>query len=53
MAKKRQFPPDGEAPRKRPRVVHEAPTFEDIHSARQLMQLLAFDQDPQKARHGE
>ncbi|ERS97738.1 nucleolar pre-ribosomal-associated protein 1 [Sporothrix schenckii 1099-18] len=52
MAKRRPYAPDGEAPRKRPRVVHEAPTFEEIASARQLMQLLAFDQDLQKARHG-
>lgn len=51
MGKRRPYP-DGEGPRKRPRVVHEAPTCEDILSARQLMQLLAFDQDLQKARHG-
>ncbi|OAA55323.1 ribosome biogenesis protein [Niveomyces insectorum RCEF 264] len=44
--------PDGEGPRKRPRIVHEAPTSEEIHSARQLMQLLAFDQDVERARHG-
>ncbi|EPE06124.1 ribosome biogenesis protein urb1 [Ophiostoma piceae UAMH 11346] len=52
MAKRRPYGPDGDGPRKRPRVVHEAPTSEDILSARQLMQLLAFDQDLQKARHG-
>ena len=52
MAKRRPYGPDGEGPRKRPRVVHEAPTSEDILSARQLMQLLAFDQDLHKARHG-
>ncbi|KAL1902597.1 hypothetical protein Sste5346_001039 [Sporothrix stenoceras] len=52
MAKRRSFAPDGEISRKRPRIVHEAPTFEEIASARQLMQLLAFDQDLQKARHG-
>ncbi|CAK7224414.1 hypothetical protein SBRCBS47491_005543 [Sporothrix bragantina] len=52
MAKRRSNAIDGEAARKRPRVVHEAPTFEEIRSARQLMQLLIFDQDLQKARHG-
>lgn len=39
-------------PRKRQKVVHEAPTSEEIHNTRQLLQLLAFDQDLQKARHG-
>jgi nucleolar pre-ribosomal-associated protein 1 len=38
---------------KRQKVVHEAPTSEEIHTSRQLMQLLAFDQDVQKARHGK
>ncbi|KAK4193754.1 ribosome 60S biogenesis N-terminal-domain-containing protein [Podospora australis] len=40
------------APRKRVKVVHEAPTSEDIHTSRQLRQLLAFDQDPARSRHG-
>ncbi|KAK4161277.1 nucleolar pre-ribosomal-associated protein 1 [Cladorrhinum sp. PSN259] len=40
------------APRKRVKVVHEAPTSEDIHTSRQLRQLLIFDQDPARARHG-
>lgn len=40
-------------PRKRPRVVHEPPTSEEIHTARQLGQLLAFRQDPRGARHGK
>ncbi|KAM7206808.1 nucleolar pre-ribosomal-associated protein 1 [Naviculisporaceae sp. PSN 640] len=39
-------------PRKRPRIVHEAPTSEEIHTARQLGQLLAARQDPKGARHG-
>ncbi|CAK7199956.1 hypothetical protein SEUCBS139899_002644 [Sporothrix eucalyptigena] len=52
MAKRRSNAFEGDASRKRPRIVHEAPTFEEIRSARQLMQLLAFDQDLQKARHG-
>ncbi|KAJ4412983.1 hypothetical protein N0V82_008622 [Gnomoniopsis sp. IMI 355080] len=39
-------------PRKRQKVVHEAPTSEEVFNTRQLLQLLAFDQDLQKARHG-
>lgn len=38
--------------RKRQKIVHEAPTSEEIHASRQLQQLLIFDQDLQKARHG-
>ncbi|TPX07345.1 uncharacterized protein E0L32_010767 [Thyridium curvatum] len=52
MAKRKPRGPEGENPRKRVRIVHEAPTFEEIHAARQLKQLLTFDQDLQKARHG-
>lgn len=40
-------------PHKRQKVVHEAPTSEEIHTSRQLMQLLGFDQDLQKTRHGK
>ncbi|KAK0672336.1 ribosome 60S biogenesis N-terminal-domain-containing protein [Cercophora samala] len=40
------------APRKRAKVVHEAPTSEEIHASRQLRQLLIFDQDPARSRHG-
>ncbi|KAI0387844.1 ribosome 60S biogenesis N-terminal-domain-containing protein [Hypomontagnella monticulosa] len=32
--------------------VHEPPTSEDVYTGRQLRQLLAFEQDLQKARHG-
>ncbi|PSS02308.1 ribosome 60S biogenesis N-terminal-domain-containing protein [Coniella lustricola] len=39
-------------PRKRQKIVHEAPTSEEIHTSRQLQQLLSFEQDLQKARHG-
>ncbi|KAK3936374.1 nucleolar pre-ribosomal-associated protein 1 [Diplogelasinospora grovesii] len=43
----------GGNPRKRQRIVHhEAPTSEKIHASRQLQQLLTFDQDTGKARHG-
>ncbi|EON98924.1 putative ribosome biogenesis protein urb1 protein [Phaeoacremonium minimum UCRPA7] len=53
MAKKRNRGGDGaDNPRKRLRIVHETPTAEDVHNSRQLMQLLAFEQDLQKARHG-
>ncbi|KUI68244.1 Uncharacterized protein C14G10.02 [Cytospora mali] len=43
---------DASNPRKRVKVVHEAPTSEEIHASRQLQQLLTFEQDLQKARHG-
>lgn len=37
---------------KRQKVTHEAPTSEEITTSRQLQQLLAFDQDATRARHG-
>ncbi|EEY22192.1 conserved hypothetical protein [Verticillium alfalfae VaMs.102] len=40
------------AGRKRQRIVVETPTHEDVNNARQLRQLLAFDQDVKRARHG-
>ncbi|KAF9881583.1 putative ribosome biogenesis protein Urb1 [Colletotrichum karsti] len=43
---------EADAARKRQKVVHEAPTFEEIHAARQLQGLLTFDQDVKRARHG-
>ncbi|KAL0472349.1 ribosome 60S biogenesis N-terminal domain-containing protein [Neurospora intermedia] len=51
---KRQFrgAENGDGPRKRQRVVHEAPTSEVIHTSRQLRQLLAFDPDLGRSRHG-
>lgn len=42
----------GNESRKRQKVVHEVPTSEEVHSARQLVQLLFCDQDLGKARHG-
>jgi len=45
-------PDSGDNPRKRLKVVHEPPTHEDVHTSRQLAQLLSFDQDLKKARHG-
>lgn len=38
--------------RKRQKVVHEAPTSEEVYSADQLRNLLTFDQDLRNARHG-
>ncbi|PHH62253.1 hypothetical protein CDD81_7313 [Ophiocordyceps australis] len=45
---------DGSAPlqHKRRKVVHEAPTSEQVVSCHQLRRLLAFDQDVRRARHG-
>ncbi|KAF3355059.1 hypothetical protein VdG1_07112 [Verticillium dahliae VDG1] len=40
------------AVRKRQKIVVETPTHEDVNNARQLRQLLAFDQDVKRARHG-
>jgi hypothetical protein len=53
MGKRFSRGPDGAAAsRKRQKVVHEAPTSEEIHATRQLQQLLSFSQDPVRARHG-
>ncbi|PCD42434.1 hypothetical protein AU210_004962 [Fusarium oxysporum f. sp. radicis-cucumerinum] len=38
--------------RKRQKVVHEAPTSEEVTSSDQLRNLLSFDQDLRNARHG-
>jgi nucleolar pre-ribosomal-associated protein 1 len=43
----------GPAARKRQKVVHEAPTHEEVHASRQLSQLLAFGQDAGRLRHGK
>ncbi|KAL2126952.1 hypothetical protein VTI74DRAFT_11560 [Chaetomium olivicolor] len=53
MGKRFSHGPGGPGvPRKRQKVVHEAPTSEEIHTSRQLQQLLSFSQDPVRARHG-
>lgn len=39
-------------PKRKRNIVVEAPTSEEVHSARQLHQLLTFEQDLRKARHG-
>ncbi|KAK3379976.1 ribosome 60S biogenesis N-terminal-domain-containing protein [Lasiosphaeria ovina] len=40
------------APHKRQKIVHEAPTAEDIYASRQLRHLLSYDQDLARTRHG-
>ncbi|KAL2153277.1 hypothetical protein VTH82DRAFT_4432 [Thermothelomyces myriococcoides] len=53
MGKRHPYGPDGAAAsRKRQKIVHEAPTSEEVHTSRQLQQLLSFSQDPARARHG-
>jgi hypothetical protein len=45
---------DGEeAYNKRQKIKHVATATEDIQSSRQLQQLLAFDQDVARAKHGK
>ncbi|KAH6659467.1 ribosome 60S biogenesis N-terminal-domain-containing protein [Truncatella angustata] len=39
-------------PKRKRNIVVEAPTSEEVHSSRQLRQLLTFEQDLRKARHG-
>ncbi|KAF3767416.1 hypothetical protein M406DRAFT_288464 [Cryphonectria parasitica EP155] len=52
MGKRPSRGADANTRNKRVKIVHEAPTSEEIHNSRQLQQLLAFEQDLQKARHG-
>ncbi|KAI1776919.1 ribosome 60S biogenesis N-terminal-domain-containing protein [Hypoxylon cercidicola] len=54
MAKRKSYGGEGGHSGKKQKTahVHEPPTSEDIHTGRQLQQLLAFEQDLQKARHG-
>ncbi|KAI2624179.1 ribosome 60S biogenesis N-terminal-domain-containing protein [Hypoxylon sp. NC1633] len=54
MAKRRSQGGDGgHSGKKRKTVhVHEPPTSEEVYTGRQLRQLLAFEQDLGKARHG-
>ena len=39
-------------PRKRLKVVHEAPTSEEVQTSKQLQHLLSFTPDSARARHG-
>ncbi|KAI1174608.1 ribosome 60S biogenesis N-terminal-domain-containing protein [Nemania sp. FL0916] len=54
MGKRKSHGRDGLQSGKKQKIkhVHEAPTSEEVHNARQLRQLLIFEQDLQKARHG-
>ncbi|WYZ45062.1 hypothetical protein EsH8_VIII_000378 [Colletotrichum jinshuiense] len=53
MPKRPSRGPEGaDTLRKRQKVVHEAPTFEEVNASRQLQQLLSFEQDQRRARHG-
>ncbi|KAI5920194.1 ribosome 60S biogenesis N-terminal-domain-containing protein [Camillea tinctor] len=54
MAKRKSYGGEGSHAGKRQKTghVHEPPTSEDVYTARQLCQLLAFEQDLRKARHG-
>lgn len=42
-----------QAYQKRQKIAHVTTSAEDIQSSRQLQQLLAFDQDAGRAKHGE
>lgn len=54
MAKRKSYGGEGGHNGKKQKTahVHEAPTSEEVFTGRQLLQLLAFEQDLQKARHG-
>ncbi|KAI1762914.1 ribosome 60S biogenesis N-terminal-domain-containing protein [Hypoxylon sp. FL1150] len=54
MAKRKSYGAEGGHSGKKQKTahVHEPPTSEDIYTGRQLRQLLAFEQDLRKARHG-
>jgi nucleolar pre-ribosomal-associated protein 1 len=55
MGKRPANPPTSEgeqAFQKRQKIKHVTTSAEDIQSSRQLRQLLAFDQDPNRAKHG-
>ncbi|KAI9167231.1 hypothetical protein HJFPF1_03356 [Paramyrothecium foliicola] len=53
MGKRFSSGADGAAAfRKRQKIVHDVPTGEDVTSSEQLRNLLAFDQDLQRSRHG-
>ncbi|KAI1434441.1 ribosome 60S biogenesis N-terminal-domain-containing protein [Xylaria sp. CBS 124048] len=54
MAKRKSLGGDGHHAGKKQKTnhVHEAPTSEEVHHVRQLQDLLTFEQDLYKARHG-
>lgn len=55
MPKRKPYGGDGLHAGKKQKTnhVHEAPTSEEVYTGRQLRNLLTFEQDLQKARHGE
>lgn len=54
MGKRASSGADGAAAfRKRAKITHDVPTGEEIGSSDQLRQLLTFDQDLRRARHGK
>ncbi|KAI1103127.1 ribosome 60S biogenesis N-terminal-domain-containing protein [Jackrogersella minutella] len=52
MTKRKSHGGEGGHSGKKQKIVHEPPTSEDVYTERQLRQLLAFEQDLRKARHG-
>ncbi|KAI0014437.1 ribosome 60S biogenesis N-terminal-domain-containing protein [Xylariaceae sp. FL0662B] len=54
MAKRKSYGGEGGHGSKKQKTahVHEPPTSEEVHTGRQLRQLLGFEQDLHKARHG-
>ncbi|KAI1302953.1 ribosome 60S biogenesis N-terminal-domain-containing protein, partial [Xylaria venustula] len=54
MAKRKSYGGDGVHAGKKQKTnhVHETPTSEEVYTGRQLRQLLTFEQDLAKARHG-
>ncbi|KAI0150482.1 ribosome 60S biogenesis N-terminal-domain-containing protein [Xylariaceae sp. FL1272] len=51
MAKRKPHS-DGHHTSKKQKTAHDAPTSEDVRTSRQLQQLLTFEQNLQRARHG-
>ncbi|KAI1265582.1 ribosome 60S biogenesis N-terminal-domain-containing protein [Xylariaceae sp. FL1019] len=49
---KRKSHSDGHHATKKQKTAHDAPTSEDVYTGRQLQQLLTFEQNLQRARHG-
>ncbi|KAF3061941.1 hypothetical protein GL218_04155 [Daldinia childiae] len=54
MAKRKSYGGEGSYSGKKQKTahVHDPPTSEDVYTGRQLRELLAFEQDLRKARHG-
>ncbi|KAI1327528.1 ribosome 60S biogenesis N-terminal-domain-containing protein [Xylariaceae sp. FL0255] len=52
MPKRKSFTSERHGKKQKTAHIHEPPTSEQVHTARQLQQLLTFEQDLRKARHG-